>query len=126
MTQNQINLVQKLVKDAGLKQSENQLAEKFSHGRVSTYAAMNYKETQLLIRSFIKPNKADKMRKKILSMAHEMGWELLDGRVDFERLNNWCVKHTPSHKPFEDIPNKDLPLTVTIMSKVYKTFLKRF
>ena len=65
------------------------------------------------------------MKRKILSMAHELRWETPEGKVDIARLDAWCVKYTPTHCEFNAISIEDLPTVVSIYEKMYKRFLKQ-
>lgn len=59
-------------------------------------------------------DEADKARKRVLSCAHQMGWyirmqstgELLlkagKPQLDYQMIDNWCVKHSKVHKPLQD------------------------
>lgn len=58
-------------------------------------------------------DKADRLRKKIISMAHEMSWESLQGRADMERINNWCIKYGKYHRPLNDHSILELGILIT-------------
>lgn len=103
---------------------EHELALEYSHGRTETLEDLTQLETQNLIATYKEPSAYDKMKRKILSLAHEMRWELPNGKVDMARLNAWCKKHTPSHKPFDRLTEKELPVVVSLFEKVYHSFLK--
>ena len=59
-------------------------------------------------------------------MAHEMGWQKADGKIDIERINNWCLAYGvgPEKKKFNDYKYHELPALVTQFKKVYQSFLK--
>jgi hypothetical protein len=67
-----------------------------------------------------------KMQRKILSMAHEMHWELKSGKVDMQRLDNWCMQYGPQKKPFKAFKYEELPTLVTAFTGAYTAFLKGF
>lgn len=74
---------------------------------------------------------SDKMRKKIISMAHECGWHNFDvskGRwkIDMKRVNNWCVNYSYLKKELNKYSYEELPKLVTQFSKVYRSFLEKF
>lgn len=125
MTPKQLKFVNRLLEREGLTFVSDDFAIVYSNGRTSNLEDLNHKETQKLIGEFITPSPASKMKRKILSMAHEMRWETKTGKVDMGRLNAWCVKHTPSHVDFYAIPVKDLSIVVSIYEKMYNEFLKR-
>lgn len=73
--------------------------------------------------------KEDKMRKKIISMAHECGWHhLVNGKwkIDMKRLNDWCVKSSYLKKELNKYSYNELPTLVSQFSKVYSSFLNKF
>ena len=80
---------------------------------------MTYPETQALIKYLqgvlgANANSKDKMTRKILSMAHEMNWELPGSkRVDLQRVNNWCIRFSGQNKPLDAFKYQELPALVT-------------
>ena len=64
---------------------------------------------------------ADRMRKKILSICHDMGWELEDGRIDWKRLNGWLIKYGYLHKKLNDYKLQELPALVTQFENVQRS-----
>ena len=80
---------------------------------------------------------ADKMRKKIIAMAHEMGWSSLtpnpspngEGRktakVDMKRIDDWCKKQF-GKKQLNNYTYKELTTLVAVFEKVYKDYLNKF
>jgi len=55
----------------------------------------------------------DKMRKKILSICHDLQWELPNGKIDWKHLNDYLNKYGYLHKPLNDYTEKELPTLVT-------------
>lgn len=68
---------------------------------------MTYKDADALIKSLKSDEDKEaeesllKQKKKILSMCHTMKWEI-DGKVDFEKLDKWCVTYSYLHKSFDN------------------------
>lgn len=124
MTEKQIKLVRVLLNREGISYMENDLCLQFSNNKTDQLLFLNYKETQALIKSLVGKSPKDKMRGKIMSMAHEMRWELPNGKVDIEKLDAWCIKHTPYHKSFNLLSETELPKVVGIFENVYKSYLK--
>lgn len=124
MTEKQVKYVRVLLYKEGIPTEEINMAHRFSNGRATRLEDLNHKETQALIEELNGVSKKDKMVNKILSMAHEMRWELPDGRVDIKKIDAWCVKHTAPHKPLNDISLKELPKVVSVFEKLYKRFLE--
>jgi hypothetical protein len=56
--------------------------------------------------------RADKMRKKIISMAYDMGWTVIDtgrAKADMPRINAWVLKYGYLHKPLNQYTYHELP-----------------
>lgn len=70
----------------------------------------------------------DVMRKKLIHMARDMGWEVYDKVkkkvvADMQRIENWVVKYSPYHKKLNDHNEKELPLLITQFENYYNWFL---
>lgn len=124
MTEKQTKYVRNILWREGVQDQEYALTVEFSNGRTGKLEDLTHAETQALIAAFNKRTPAQKMRGKILSMAHEMRWEQPNGKVDMERLNNWCNKHTPYHCDFNKFSEAELTVVVSIFEKLYKNYLK--
>lgn len=75
-----------------------------------------------------KDEAADKMRKKIISMAHECGWHnLADNKwvIDMRHLDMWCQQYSYLKKEFNKYTVAELPVLVSQFERVYKSFLKK-
>lgn len=122
-----------LLTQTGMMAQKESLVSSFTQGRTTHSSQMNDAEADELItwlRSQAKPsvNPANKMRRKILSMAHEMGWHTLqNGRyvADMHRINEWSLKYGYLHKPFNHYRHKELPRLVTQFENAYKTFINK-
>lgn len=66
-----------------------------------------------------------KMTRKILSMAHELNWELADGRVDIDRVDNWCKSYGYLYKSLNLYTESELPALVTAFENMYLKHLKQ-
>jgi len=66
----------------------------------------------------------DVMRKKIISRAHRLGWQLQGGKIDMERVNAWCVSHGHLHLQLNSYGYNDLVKLVSQMDAMYKSYLK--
>jgi len=66
---------------------------------------------------------ANKMRRKIISMAHEMHWHNRFGKADMQRINSWCKVYGYKHKSLNNYTYKELPALVTQFEQVYQSFL---
>jgi hypothetical protein len=65
-----------------------------------------------------------KMKRKMLSLAHDLHWEVAGGRVDMERVNAWCIRHTGAKKPLDKLSYTELVSAVTGLESYYRQFLK--
>ena len=124
---NQLRAIHALLGEHGLRDEKESIVEAFTGGRTTHSSKMSGKEAAALIGHLksLNPvnNRADKMRNKILSMAHEMQWEK-EGKVDMEHLNNWCLSKSYLKKKLDDYEYNELPKLVTQFEQVYKSHLK--
>src|SRR3546814_3715417 len=117
MTPKQVKFVRGLMHKAGVTAHKDDITISFSGGRTNSLSELTYKETSDLIDYLkgdlnIPQSPASRMRRKILSMAHEMGWERPDGSVDMDRINAWCVKYGGKHKHMDQYSKEELPKMV--------------
>ncbi len=75
--------------------------------------------------------RASNMRKKIIALAHQMGWSSYhpdSGKkiADMPRINAWCSKYGYLHKELNSYTLAELPKLVTQFDNLYKSFLKGF
>ncbi|MBB6131357.1 hypothetical protein [Mucilaginibacter lappiensis] len=75
--------------------------------------------------SFKVEDQCDQMRKKIISIAHQMFWELPNGKADIARIDQWCVEQGPFKKLFNKHTIKELPTLVSVFEKVYKHYMSK-
>lgn len=73
--------------------------------------------------------KANRMRRKIIAMAHAMGWSLEHPMskelvADMQRINGWCVQYGYLHKALNSYTLEELPKLITQFETIYKSFLK--
>jgi hypothetical protein len=121
-----------LLTQTGKKPHKAALVYSFTNGRSESSRDMTNQEAKELVHYLENINTADdpadRMRKKIISMAREMGWELrtATGKVaDMERIKNWVTKYGYLKKPLNDYQINELPRLVTQFEQVYKDFLNR-
>lgn len=110
------------------------LAASYSSERTTHVSDLTGREAYELIKGLEKvgglPESPDeKMKRKILSKAHEMGWELSErtasGRrkINMEKVDSWCIKYGYLHKPLDQYTASELPQLVTQFSNAYKSYL---
>lgn len=100
------------------------LVEQFTEGRTTSTKELREHECAALIDhldNLVRNTNADaaqKMRRKVFSIAHELGWEDIGGKVDTDRLHNWLLKYGYLHKPLNDYTSHELPRLITQLEKV--------
>ena len=118
------------------KERKQELILEVTDGRASSSADLEFTEAKKLIKHLESLNpsipkdrgqaamRADKMRKKILSICHEMGgdWELPGGAINWKHLNDWLMKYGYLHKALNAYTYEQLPELVTQFEQVLKSF----
>jgi len=97
-----------------------------TNGRTKSSADLGYQECLRLIQSLNgeaneEARKANRMRKKVLSICYEMGWTK-NGAIDWELLNGFLTKYGYLHKPLNNYNNKELPTLLTQFENILKTY----
>lgn len=118
-----------LNKHAHLKDHKAEVIKKYTGGRADSTKDMTREEAGALI-GYLKsldPNekKSDVMRKKVISMAHEMGWRDEYGKIKMDQVNGWCRKYSYLKKRLDEYSYEELPMLVTQFEAVYKDFLSK-
>lgn len=120
-----------LLTQTGLNEQKANLVTGFTAGRSDSSKDLTNEEAKQMIHYLAtKANEhgeaANKMRRKILSMAHEMHWHLTGTqKVDMERLNNWCTTLGYGKKALNKYTYEELPKLVTQFEFVYKYYLSK-
>lgn len=137
ITTTQNKLLHALLAQTNLTAHKPALVESYTSGRTEKSSEMNNVEANELI-SYLRTQvaalrsdgldaKADKMRKKILSLAWQMNWTYLNTKrqvkVDVNRVNAWCTKYGYLKKPLNDYIYAELPKLLTQFESVYNTYL---
>lgn len=126
-------------------ENKEELVYSYTLNRTSSSKEMHYLEMQQLINALearkkdpnkeVKPisvdeAKAQKMRRKILSLCHEVGVTYFSKAsqknvIDFTRLNAWIAKYGHAkHKTLNEYSVEELPKLVTQFEQVYKHYFK--
>lgn len=97
-------------------------------GRTKSIRMMYTREAISLIRSLngqedTFQDKANQMRRKIIALCHEMGWQTEEGKIDLRRVNAYCENRGHGRKPLNDYSLKELPTLVTEFEKLHKHYL---
>jgi hypothetical protein len=116
-----------VLKLLGLMHYRDALALEFSEGRTSSTKLLTKSECSELIsklqeqvprtENFKKP-KPSKARRKFFALFHNLGWELENGKLDYRRINNWCLKYGSPKKGLKDILEEELPGLITQLEKI--------
>lgn len=139
MNQAQNKAVYSLLNKTGLIARKEDIIASFSNGRTTSTRQLSQEESIQLI-GWLKTQdadekKADVMRKKIISLAHEMGWHQRDeqGRlitngfgkpkVDMKRLDEWCKKFSTLKKSLDNHTLKELPALLTQFKFVQNSYI---
>ena len=128
----QLKTIHVLLHKAGMsdKDDKQNAILHFTANRTPSSKAMYKEEARALIEHLKAIDNTavvdDKMRKKILSMAHEMDWRKAGTvKIDMDRVNNWCVKYGYLHKKLDAYTHKELPKLLTQFEGVYKDFINK-
>jgi len=114
----------------------SELALKVSNQRVFEMQSLTSLEASNLIKllqnSDSKAVQSDTMRKKMISMAREMGWVLVKDNptngtpmleANMERINNWCKQYGYLHKTLNQYTFEELPKLVSQFGILHEEFL---
>jgi hypothetical protein len=109
----------------GLMDDKANIIKQFTNERTSSARELTDQELYQLLQGLqvgaVKPP-GDKMRKAIISMAHEMGWRKA-GRIDMLAINTWCINKGKYHKKLNDHNMQELTELVTQFKIMYEKHL---
>lgn len=140
MNHAQNKMLHGLLNKTGLMADKANIINGITKGRTESSKELSFDEARLMI-TWLKTqasprpspkgegDAANRMRRKIISMAHEMGWHnLVNGKwqIDMRSLNNWCLQHSYLKKELNKYATTELPKLVSQFEQVYKSFLKKF
>ena len=103
----------------------------FSGGRCTSSKDLHKVEGMYLIRHLksLDPEekKAETMRRKIISMAHELHWQIPGTtRIDMRRVDEWCLKFGYGKKKLNQYLYSELPKLLTQFELgPYRSFINR-
>lgn len=66
----------------------------------------------------------NKMRRKIIGYFKSMHYTTTDGKADMNRINDWCVKYSLTHKRLNENDRAELVKIVGQVDRVYKSFIQ--
>ncbi len=121
-----------LLTSTGLTSQKASLVLGFTGGRSESRAALTDAEALEMI-AWLKTqgnnndDAANKMRRKIISYAHQLHWYLPNTQtVDMARIDGWCTTYGYGHKKLNDYTYNELPKLVSQFRLVFKSFLIKF
>ena len=103
----------------------------FSGGRECSSKFLTSDEANAMIRHLQqllgnKDDKANNMRRKMISYAHQLHWHLPGTqKPDMPRLNAWCKQYGYLHKPLNEYTYKELPKLVSQFKAVFADILNK-
>jgi len=130
----QHRLVHLLLTRQQLMPQKESIVASFSNGRTTSVRQLSQGERSQLIR-WLKANddterSAEKMRRKIMHLAHEMNITKKNalGRsvADVQRIDEWMLKYSYLKKKLNAYTLSELPKLVSQYEAVYKSFIKNF
>lgn len=118
---------------------KEELVHQFTNGRETKSSEMTVEECRALINhlNVIKQQNikvvaspgpvfqntpANNMRRKVISIAHEMKWKLPNGKADMTRVNDFCVKRGHAHKTLNEYTYDELPKLITQFEQVLREY----
>lgn len=135
ITKQQIIIAQTLLSKCNLRAQKANVLLGFSDGRTEHVNELEEKEAAELItflqrkaRDMDRTPRAlwtDRMKRKIISMAHELGWKLPNGKINMKSVNGWCVKYGYLHKRLDEYKYRELHTLVQQFEQMYLVVMKR-
>lgn len=117
VTKKQLIIINTLLSKKGLSAEKAAIIQELTNGRTTSSRDLTCDEARLLISRLnagsTQNTGADKMKNKILSMAHEMNWKLPGGKIDMAHVNSWTEKYGYLHKKLNAYSYNELPRLVT-------------
>lgn len=132
ITFEQLKCVNTLISKLGINKDDKAvMVQGFTGGRATSSKDLYGDEAAGLIKHLksLDPTEAaaEKMRKKIISMAHEMNWHTQPGKADIKRIDDWCKKFGYLHKSLDNHTYAQLPKLVTQFAEgPYKHYISSF
>jgi hypothetical protein len=138
----QIKKIRTLISKLNLGDMKEDLVFGVSSGRTTSTSKLNSQEAFRLISHLSKNNsgapslsstnehraKSDKMRKQIISCAHEMGMKLPDGKINMNAVNRLVAEKgylKDKYKTLDEYTYNDLPKLVFQFKQFRDFYLKK-
>jgi hypothetical protein len=137
VTKKQLCRIHILLKQVGKQEHKAALVFSFSNSRCISSKELSYQEAQnligyleqqlLVMKNGSSPHhtSANQMRRKLISICHNMKYELESGKVDMKRLDEWCRNKSYLKKPLMEYSYDELPKLVSQFQQVYVSFINK-
>ena len=118
-----------LLAKANVMEQKAAIVSSFSNGRTQSSRELSHAEAFEMVKWLLTQVTdttpcSHKMRRKIISMAHQMHWHLPGTQqVDMPRLNTWCNTFGFGKKKLNDYTYAELPKLVTQFTFVYNEYI---
>lgn len=129
ISKNQIACIMAMMNKLQFAPQKEAIVSGISNGRTTSTRALTADEARDLIK-WLKSQDPDeqvndRMRKKIIWLAREMGWEK-DGHADMLRIDNWCLKFGKFKKRLSSHSRTELSTLVSQFETVHRDFINKF
>jgi len=96
--------------------------------RTDRSSAMSGPEIEQLIADInrLGETKKNKMRRKLLALAHKLGWQVVhngQAKADMKAVDDWCQHYGQYNKPLQEHSYKELCNLISQFEKVYASYL---
>ena len=130
ITVQQIKKIQTLISKTGNAGNKEDMIAGFTGGRTTSVRELLPEETVAVIRYLNKldPNYkgSERMRRKIISMAHEMQWRHIGSvKIDMGRVDGWCITFGFGKKKLDAYTYEELPKLVTQFTEAYNHYINK-
>ena len=138
ISKKQTGMIKTLLNQLGADSAD--MAFDYSNGRTEHISQLYSDEASQLIKWLLNSKgqpltPKEKMQRKILSIAHQLHWELPFARkgengrsksnpVDMEKVDNFCIRRGHLKKPFDQYTEEELPKLVYQFEQALRDFLK--
>ena len=120
----QNKILHSLLNSTKMIEQKEALINSYTEGRSISSKDLTYQEAGALITYLKGLDAAHKMRRKIIRMAHEMGWKKAGSKIDMDAINEWCKKYGFGKKELNSYTEQELPKLVTqFQNGPYKHYL---
>lgn len=112
----------------------------YTYQRTTSLREMTFEEAMDMIKSmnakqmtpdtYSKMQKSDRMRKRILSMCHQLSWTYYDKNqkkqtVSFYKLDAWMMNYSYLHKLLNSYKDNELPRLVHQFEEMFLNYLNK-